>query len=197
MTVQQSTPSRRIATSDDLEVSAYLEIAKEKEGQGSQRLRRRPKYRRRGHHRLRLPVQPPDCAPHTRVERVQRGRPAHFRLGRRGGDESQGGYPFPAGRPASTTTVRHLRPRGCSRKGCRYWVSATGCRCWPTSWAGRWPRAPSGNTAMPFCTRTWQIRRCFRVWTHHARLDEPRRPDSESTSWVFRRSRIRTTLLLR
>ena len=43
MTVHQSTPSRRIATSDDLEVSAYLEIAKEKEGQGSQRPEETPK----------------------------------------------------------------------------------------------------------------------------------------------------------
>ena len=43
MGIQQTTPSRRIATSDDLEVSAYLEIAKEKVGQGSERPEETPK----------------------------------------------------------------------------------------------------------------------------------------------------------
>ena len=37
MVTEQPSPSRRVATSDDLEVSTYLEIAKEKEGQGSER----------------------------------------------------------------------------------------------------------------------------------------------------------------
>ena len=36
MVAQQPSPSRRVATSDDLEVSTYLEIAKEKEGQGAE-----------------------------------------------------------------------------------------------------------------------------------------------------------------
>ncbi len=37
MVVQEPAPSHRVATSDDLEISTYLEIAKEKEGQGSER----------------------------------------------------------------------------------------------------------------------------------------------------------------
>ena len=36
MVAQRPTPSRRVATSDDLEVSTYLEIAREKEGAATQ-----------------------------------------------------------------------------------------------------------------------------------------------------------------
>lgn len=40
MVTQQPSPGRRVAASDDLEVSTYLEIAKVKEGQGSERKER-------------------------------------------------------------------------------------------------------------------------------------------------------------
>jgi GMP synthase (glutamine-hydrolysing) len=44
MVTQQPGPSYRVSTSDDLEVSTYLEIAKEKEGQRSERREEVPKF---------------------------------------------------------------------------------------------------------------------------------------------------------
>ena len=44
MVTQQPGPSYRVSTSDDLEVSTYLEIAKEKEGQKSERREEVPKF---------------------------------------------------------------------------------------------------------------------------------------------------------
>ena len=44
MVTQQPGPSYRVSTSDDLEVSTYLEIAKEKEGQGSERREEAAKF---------------------------------------------------------------------------------------------------------------------------------------------------------
>ena len=131
------TTNRRIAASDDLEVSAYLEIAQELSGQrldqsepieahqetvlvldfGSQYSRLIARRIREAH--VYCEIIPHDSPWETVADLNPRASS------------------YREARQASTKMMRLLHPPGCLNPGCLCWVSVTECRRWSINLAAR------------------------------------------------------------
>ena len=162
-TPKPTEPTPRIRTSGDLEVSAYLEIAKEKGGQqpvtaGKGRLRARSAKPSSSSISARSTAcsSPAACANCTSIASWW----PTTRPGRRSPPSTPRASSSPAGPPASMNPMPPWLPPIYMKSTCPCWASATACRCSPSSWEAGWPPGRKRNTATPYCTSAIRIRRC-------------------------------------
>jgi GMP synthase (glutamine-hydrolysing) len=146
--------SHRVATSGDIEVSTYLEIAKEMGGEQPAPAKEAvPRAEREAiividfgsQYNMLIARRVRECEVYCELvpydapwERVASLNPKGFILS--GGPASV----YEAGAPQAPDFVYE--------SGCPYWAYATGCRSSPTSLGGRLPAEPSMSMAMPSST---------------------------------------------